>query len=484
MALAQTLFPTPPAAWIAATPVTGREIEVINPAHGYFLAAYPALSAGQIRQALDQAAQTAQALPPPAPERRAWLLEIARLLESASEDCARLITLENGKPLAEARAEVAYARGFFLHFARVLEHFPFERQVAAAPGPLSWNVHLRPAGVAALITPWNFPLAMLAKKLSAALAAGCVCVVKPSSRTPLSADALLRLARQAGVPPVRLHLLTGKAGEIGRHLAESPHVRVLSLTGSTEAGRTLVGQSTGFLKRLALELGGNAPFLVFEDADLDAAADALVANKLRACGQTCVCTNRVLVPPALAGSLAAKLRERCAPLKTGDGLVDGTDLGPLIGREALKKAWDLVEDALRQGAVRVFGEDPLIPHTRDWGCWMGPQILTGITPGMRIWREEIFGPVFALGTFATEDEAVALANGTPHGLAAYAFTRDPARQSRLAAALRFGHLGLNTGQGPSPEAPFGGMKESGFGREGGEEGLLEYLEPQTVASSR
>jgi succinate-semialdehyde dehydrogenase/glutarate-semialdehyde dehydrogenase len=333
--------------------------------------------------------------------------------------------------------------------------------------------------VAALITPWNFPFAMIAKKLAAAIAADCAVIVKPSGKTPLSMIALFELLREAGFPAGRANLVIGRSAPIGQVLCQHPGVRVLSFTGSTAVGRTLISATADQVKRLSLELGGNAPFLVFEDADPAYAAEQLVQNKLRASGQTCVCTNRVFVHRAVAEPFVRALVERVGPLRVGDGMEPGVDLGPLIDRAGYEKVRAHVEDALANGAVRVAGHD-FDPEGRDFGFFFPPTVLRGVTMGMACTREETFGPIFPIVEFETEAEALTWSNQTDYGLAAYVFTEDEARAERVVEQLRFGHVGLNTGTGPAPEAPFGGMKQSGFGREGGAEGLLEFVELQTV----
>jgi succinate-semialdehyde dehydrogenase/glutarate-semialdehyde dehydrogenase len=333
-----------------------------------------------------------------------------------------------------------------------------------------------------LITPWNFPLAMLAKKVSAALAAGCAFVARPSEVTPLSAIALCHLLTEAGVPAGRANLVLGRAEPLVEVFCAHPAVRLISFTGSTEVGRQLIAQSAPYVKRLALELGGNAPFIVFADADLDAAADALMANKFRASGQTCVCTNRVYVQAEVEGAFTDRVVARVEQLRCGDGLDPASDLGPLINRAAFDKVSAHVRDALDHGARRLAGFDPPRP-ANDWGAFYPPTVLVGVTNAMRVCAEETFGPVISLAAFATEADAVAAANATCHGLAAYVFSRDADRIARVVPRMRFGHVGVNTGTGPTPEAPFGGMKMSGFGREGGVEGLVEFCEVQSVAKA-
>ncbi|HVF09920.1 MAG TPA: NAD-dependent succinate-semialdehyde dehydrogenase, partial [Abditibacteriaceae bacterium] len=461
---------------------TGAVLPVRDPANGELLAEVPDMGAAETTEAVE-AAQAAldNGVPPDLATRSAWLATIADQLLANQDEFARIITLEQGKPLKEAAAEVAYAAGFFQFFSGQLKQLESD----ALPEPiknLRWAIHHRPAGVAALITPWNFPLAMLAKKLAPALAAGCTVVIKPAELTPLSAIALCHLAERAGVPPGRVNLVIGQPIPIGAVLCSHPAIRVLSFTGSTEVGKLLLRDTAPHIKRLALELGGNAPFTVFEDAHIEAAADALLLNKFRCAGQTCVCANRIYVQRKIADEFVTAVVARVSSLRVGHGLTEGTDIGPLINRDGFDKVASHVADALVQGAQRVCGEEPPRPQ-QEWGAFYPPAVLTGVGPQMLVTQEETFGPIVAVATFTTEDEAVAQANSTPSGLAAYCFTGDAARAECVAARLKFGHVGLNTGQGPTPEAPFGGMKQSGFGREGGIEGLWEYCETQTVVRS-
>jgi len=453
---------------------SGRTLPVHNPASGEHLADVPDMAGEETTAAIEAAARAVDQ-EVAAAERAGWLRGIHDLLLEHRQEMARIITLEQGKPLKESVVEVEYAAGFFRFYGEQLSALA----PRILPEPIrgaQWTIHHRPAGVVGLITPWNFPLAMLAKKLAPALGAGCGVVAKPAELTPLTAIALCHLAERAGVPAGRLNLVIGHAAPIGETLCAHPAVRLISFTGSTEVGRILMQNCAPGLKRLALELGGNAPFLVFADADLEAAADALMANKFRCAGQTCVCANRVLVQHEVADRFAEMMAERVGKLRVGNGLDPQTDIGPLINRAGVEKVSRHVQDALDRGARRIVGNEP----REGGGTFYPPTVLTGVTPEMLVSREETFGPVVAIGAFDSEDQAIALANGTPFGLAAYVFTRDAERAERLASRLVFGHVGLNTGSGPTPEAPFGGMKQSGFGREGGVEGLLEFCETQTL----
>ncbi len=455
----------------ATTPVHNR-------ATGEHLADVPVMGEAETLRAI-AAAVAAMENTPSVADRRVWLTRIAEQLLAHKQELGRIITLEHGKPWKEGMGEVEYAAGFYRYAAEHLDILEAHTLPETIRG-CRWTIHHRPAGVAGLITPWNFPLAMLAKKLSAALGAGCASVTKPATLTPLTAIAFWSLLDEIGLPPGMVNLVMGQSGPIGRTLCAHPAVRVISFTGSTEVGQKLMEQVAPYVKRLALELGGNAPFIVFADADLPAAADALIANKFRAGGQTCVCTNRVYVERPVLEQFVALTAARVRKLKVGNGLAPDTDIGPLINRAAFDKVAAHVRDALAQGATRVVGDDPSRP-ANDWGAFYPPTVLTGMTPAMLVCREETFGPVVAITSFVDETELARAANATASGLAAYVFARNEQRAARLITRLQFGHVGWNTGNGPTPAAPFGGMKFSGFGREGGTEGLLEFCETQTVA---
>ncbi len=454
-------------------------IPVTNPATGEVLAKVPDMGAAETSVAIDAAAAELEHERPPE-ERRRWLTNLYELMIAHQQELARIITLEQGKPLKESLVEVEYAARFFRFFSDQLAHLEIER----LPEPirnLRWSIHHRPAGVVGLITPWNFPLAMLTKKIAPALAAGCTIVAKPSELTPLSAVAIWKLAEQGGVPAGRMNLVIGRPEPIGDTLCAHPAVRLISFTGSTPIGKHLIAKTAPHVKRLALELGGNAPYILLSDANISAAADALMANKFRCAGQTCVCANRVLVQRRVVEPFLSAISDRVRRLRVGNGADEQTDIGPLINRAGFDKVDRHVKDALARGAQRIVGADRERP-TGDFGAFYDPTVLSNTSADMLLCREEIFGPVVAVGAFDSDAEAIGIANGTPHGLAAYIFTADPARAQQVANRLRFGHVGINTGMGPTPEAPFGGMKQSGFGREGGIEGLLEFCETQTVVS--
>jgi succinate-semialdehyde dehydrogenase/glutarate-semialdehyde dehydrogenase len=462
-----------------AQSASGESMPVIDRATGEHLADVPCMGEAEAQKAVE-AAVAALNVRASAQQRREWLLALHQVLLDNKEELARIITLEHGKPLKESRVEVEYAAGFQRFFADQLDRLEPE----TLPGAIrdcQWVVHRRPVGVAGLITPWNFPLAMLAKKIAPALAAGCSIVVKPASITPLITVALAELIDRLNLPAGKFNLVLGHPKPIAKVLCSHPAVRLISFTGSTEIGKQLIHDTSPYVKRLSLELGGNAPFIVFEDADIDDAATQLIANKFRAGGQTCVCANRVYVHRRIEQPFIEAVVERVRKLRVGNGLDPTTDIGPLINRAAFDKVAAHVADAISHGANRLAGDDPAPPR-QDWGAFYPPTVLTNIRPEMRICREETFGPVLPIATFDNEDTVVDEANGTPYGLAAYIFTRDAGRADRVVPQMRFGHVGLNTGSGPTPEAPFGGMKQSGFGREGGFEGLLEFCETQTVAA--
>ncbi len=456
----------------------GRRIAVRNPVNGEVLAEIPNMGSKETVRAIE-AARAALATPASLQQRADWLNAIATALLDNRREIGRILTLEHGKPWKEGQGEVEYAAGFFSYAGAHVEELA-PRELAEKARGCTWTVHYRPAGVVGLVTPWNFPAGMIAKKLSAAIAADCGSVIKPSSKTPLTMIALFSLLHDVvGMPPGRVNLVMGSAGPIGDALLQHPDVRVVSFTGSTEVGKELIRGAADQVKKLTLELGGNAPFIVFEDADLDAAADNLMANKFRGGGQTCVCANRILVHERVADAFADRLKERVDRLKVGDGMDADTDIGPLIDRNGFEKVRRHAQDALDKGAQLVTGRVPA-PLDSDWGAFFPPIVLKGATPDMACWNEETFGPLVPLVSFDSEPQAIELANETEFGLASYLFTADEERARRVIARLEFAHVGHNTGSGPTPEAPFGGMKQSGYGREGGLEGLFEFIEPQTV----
>ncbi|MGD8429893.1 MAG: NAD-dependent succinate-semialdehyde dehydrogenase [Ectothiorhodospiraceae bacterium] len=462
--------------WVGAD--SGATLAVTNPADGSHLADVPRMGRNETVRAVE-AATAAQERRSSLEQRKRWLLEIDRVLRANREEIGRILTMEHGKPWKEAQGEVDYAAGFFRYCGENIHHLE-PRTLEEQPKGCKWTVYHRPAGVVALITPWNFPIGMIAKKLSAALAADCASVIKPSSKTPLTMIALFTLLdRELDLPAGKVGLVTGPAGEITDTFFDQPSVRTVSFTGSTEVGRELIAKSSPGVKRLTLELGGNAPFIVFDDADLESAADNLIGNKFRGGGQTCVCANRIFVQKSVAEEFAEKVAERVNKLAVGNGLEEGTDIGPLIDENAVAKVQRHVDDALAKGA-RKMTERQL---SGLGGTYYPPTVLLDVPSEAVCNREETFGPLVPMVTFDTDDEVVQKANDTEFGLASYVFTADESRGLGVIERLQFAHAGLNTGTGPTPEAPFGGMKQSGYGREGGIEGLFEFTEAQTVPTA-
>jgi succinate-semialdehyde dehydrogenase/glutarate-semialdehyde dehydrogenase len=456
--------------WVA--PPGGPTIAVDDPASGEVIGAVPRLGRAETRRAIDAAAVAfLHWRRATAKERGTLVRRWAELVVANQEDLATLMTLEQGKPLAESRGEVVYGAAFLEWFAEegrrtygdtIPSHAQDKRIV----------VLKEPIGVVGCITPWNFPVAMITRKAGPALAAGCTVVIKPASQTPFCALALAALAERAGLPRGVVNVLTGPAADIGGELTSNPIVRKISFTGSTEVGRTLMAQCAPTIKRVSLELGGNAPFIVFDDADLDAAVDGAMASKYRNTGQTCVCANRLLVQSSVYDDFAARLGRAVDGLKVGPGLEAGVSQGPLIDDAAVSKVESHIRDAVSKGATIVKGGTR---HAAG-GRFFTPTVLTGVTPDMAIAREETFGPVAPLFRFETEADAIELANRTEFGLAAYFYGRDIGRIWRVAEALEYGIVGINTGLISTEVAPFGGMKQSGIGREGSKYGIEEYLE--------
>jgi succinate-semialdehyde dehydrogenase/glutarate-semialdehyde dehydrogenase len=417
----------------------------------------------------------------PAIERGRILRRAAHLLRERRTVLAALMTAEQGKPLAEAAGEVDYAAGFFDWFAGEAERI--YGQVVPSPRPDRRIVVLRqPVGVVAAITPWNFPAAMLARKLAPAMAAGCTSVVKPAEATPFTAIEICRAIEDAGAPHGVVNLVTSnRPADVARVLFDDPRLRKLSFTGSTEVGKALIRQSANQVKRLSLELGGHAPILIFDDADVDDAVTQTMVSKFRNAGQTCICVNRIYVQRALHARFVEALTARVARLSVGNGARPGVDIGPLIDRAALEKVERHVDDAVAHGARVTVGGARVDSGELARGAFFAPTVLDGVTSSMLLAREETFGPVAGVASFDTEREAIDLANNTPYGLAAYLQTRDYGRLFRVAEQLRFGVIGVNDGAPSLPSAPFGGVKESGFGREGGAFGIDEYLDVKYVS---
>jgi succinate-semialdehyde dehydrogenase/glutarate-semialdehyde dehydrogenase len=460
-------------AWIETSAEGARNlIEVDNPATGEIVGTVPRLGRAETRLAIDAAARAFPAWRRKTAKERAIVMRRwFDLMMANQEDLARLMTTEQGKPLVEARGEVAYAASFLEWFGEEAKRVYGDTIPAHQPDKRILVIK-EPIGVVACITPWNFPLAMITRKAGPAIAAGCTVVLKPASQTPLSALALAELAERAGVPPGVLNIITGAASEIGGELTSNPVVRKLSFTGSTETGKLLMGQCASTVKKLSLELGGNAPFIVFDDADVDAAVEGAITSKYRNTGQTCVCANRLLVQDTVYDRFAAKLADAVTKLKPAPGLEAGATQGPLIDDKAVEKVESHIADATSKGAKVLLGGKR---HALG-GRFFEPTILIDVTPAMAVAREETFGPVAPLFRFTTEADAIALANDTEFGLAAYFYGRDVGRIWRVAEALEYGIVGINTGLISTEVAPFGGVKESGLGREGSKYGLEEFLE--------
>ncbi|MEQ9519095.1 MAG: NAD-dependent succinate-semialdehyde dehydrogenase [Parvibaculum sp.] len=450
---------------------------VNNPATGQMLAEIPMLGAAEARTAIEAAEKSGKAwAAKPAKERSVILRRWYELMLENQDDLAQILTSEQGKPLAEAKGEIVYAASFLEFYAEEAKRI----HGAMVPAPTTDRkivVLKQPVGVVAAITPWNFPAAMITRKAGPALAAGCSFVAKPATQTPLSAFALAELAERAGIPAGVFSVLTGNAAAIGGEMTSSPIVRKLTFTGSTEVGRLLMEQGASTIKKMSMELGGNAPFIVFDDADIDAAVEGAIASKYRNTGQTCICTNRFLVQAKVYDAFVEKLTAAVAKLKVGNGLEDGMTQGPLIDMAAVEKVEEHISDAVSAGARLVAGgKRHALGRT-----FFEPTVLADVTPSMKVASEETFGPVAPVFRFETEEEAVAMANDTPFGLAAYFYARDIGRCWRVAEALEYGLVGVNAGIISTEVAPFGGWKESGIGREGGQWGIEEFLEIKYVA---
>ncbi len=461
--------------WLAAD--AGGRCEVANPATGAVLGSVPDMGQAETRRAIEAAHAAFPAWAGKTAAQRAQVLHrLHGLMLAHQDDLATLVTAEQGKPLAEARAEIAYSAGYVEWFAEEARRL-YGDTIPGHAADTRILVLRQPVGVVAAITPWNFPSAMLGRKLGPALAAGCTLVCKPALQTPYSALALAVLAERAGLPAGVLNIVTGRdAAAIGAEMTSHPKVRKLSFTGSTGVGKKLMAQCADGMKRISLELGGNAPFIVFEDADLDAAVEGALASTFRNTGQTCICANRIFVQVGVYDAFAEKLGAAVRTLRVGDGLAGVTDQGPLIDAKALAKVEEHIADASAKGARIALG------GTRHalGGTFFEPTVLLDVTPDMRIAREETFGPVAPLFRFEDEAQAIALANDTEAGLAGYFFTRDLTRAFRVAEALECGIVGVNTGRVSTEVAPFGGIKESGIGREGSKYGLNDYTEMKYV----
>jgi len=451
---------------------TGSTLDVTNPATGAVIAKVASCGTTETRRAIE-AAQAAQIewRQKTIKERAVILRKWFNLMMENQEDLAQILTAEQGKPLAEARGEIAYGASYIEWFAEegkrvygdVIPHSTNDKRLVCIK---------QPVGVVACITPWNFPNAMLTRKIAPALAAGCTVVCKPANATPLSAYAFAELAERAGVPAGVINLVTGRTSEIGKELTSNPIVRKLTFTGSTPVGKQLMAECAATVKRTSMELGGNAPFIVFNDADLDAALAGVMASKYRASGQTCVCANRILIQEGIYDIFAEKLADAVKGLKVGNGADEGVTIGPLINETAVNDVMDFVDDAVSKGARVIAGGR----RSELGNCFFEPTILTNVSDDMRVFREEIFGPIAPLFKFKTEQEAIAMANDTEFGLACYFYSRDIGRIWRVGEALDYGIVGINEGIISNEMAPFGGVKESGQGREGSKYGLDDYME--------
>jgi len=456
--------------WVQAD--SGATLDVDNPATGDIIGQVPNCNEQDTARAIAEAEKGFQLWRhKTANERNEILMRWYQLMLDHTDDLGALMTLEQGKPLAEAKGEVNYAASFIKWFAEEARRAYGETIPGAKPGQ-HIVVTRQPVGVTCCITPWNFPAAMITRKAGAALAAGCSMIVKPAEATPYTALALAQLAEEAGVPAGVLNVITGKPQPIGEALTRSPVVRKLSFTGSTRVGGILMSQCAEHIQKVSLELGGNAPFIVFDDADLDKAVEGAMASKFRNTGQTCVCANRFLVQRSVHDAFVEKLIEAMKKLKVGDGFEEGVNQSALINHAAVEKVQQHYQDAMSKGATRVFGPAP----EGNKGNYVEPLLLTDLKPEMQICHEETFGPLAAIMTFDSEDEAIRLANDTPYGLAAYFYSQNIHRVWRVADALESGIIGVNEGAVSNAAAPFGGMKASGLGREGSSHGMAEYEE--------
>lgn len=456
--------------WLDAA--SGKTLEVRNPATGEVIGTVPNISESETNQAIDAAHQAFPAWSQKTGKERAVILRRwYDLMIENQEELALIMTVEQGKPLVESRGEIAYAASFIEWFAEEAKR-SYGDVIPAVKANQQLITLRQPIGVAAAVTPWNFPAAMITRKVGPALAAGCTMIVKPSSYTPFSALALAALAEEAGVPAGVLNVVTGSASVIGKPLTTHPKIRKFSFTGSTETGKKLAADCAGTMKRVSMELGGNAPFIVFDDADAEQAVVGAMASKFRNSGQTCVCANRIFVQAGIYDTFVEKLLKAVQDLKIGNGLAPGIQQGPLINEDAVLKVEALLEDAVAKGARVLHGGKR---HSLG-GTFFEPTVITDITPDMLISQEEIFGPVAAIERFEFEDEVISRANATPYGLASYFYSRDIGRIWRVAQAIESGMIGINEGILSYEVAPFGGVKESGIGREGSYLGMEEYME--------
>ncbi|PFA63205.1 succinate-semialdehyde dehydrogenase (NADP(+)) [Bacillus sp. AFS015802] len=449
--------------------------EVTNPATSEVIATIPNGGKKEASKAVDAAYYAFKEWSQySAYERSELIRKWHGLIDENKEDLARTMTIEQGKPLKEALGEIQYANGFISWYAEEGKRV-YGEQIPATQRNKRLFVHKQPVGVVAVITPWNFPAAMITRKVAPALATGCTVVIKPANQTPLTAIKMAQLAEEAGIPRGVINVVTGDSKSIGEAWMEDTRVRKLTFTGSTEVGKVLMKGSADTVKKISLELGGHAPVIVMADSDLDKAVDGVIASKFRNAGQTCVCSNRVYVHESIVDSFTEKLVEKVKDLKVGNGLEDGVDIGPLIDESAIEKVRKHVEDAVNKGAQVAYGGNGIE------GLYFEPTVLTNVHDDMLCMKDETFGPVAPITTFKTEEEAIERANDSIYGLAAYVFTENITKGIRISEQLEYGIVGLNDGMPSTPQAPFGGFKQSGLGREGGHHGIEEYLEVKYIS---
>ncbi len=452
--------------------------EIINPATKEVVGAVPTGGAYEAKQAVDAAHKAFKLwAKKTADERYQLLMKWFYLIEKHKDEIARIMTIEQGKPLKEALGEVQYANGFISWYAEEGKRIYGETIPASHPNKRIL-VRKEPVGVVAAITPWNFPAAMITRKVGPALAAGCTVVVKPATQTPLTALKMAELAHEAGIPNGVINVITGRSSEIGDVWLKDPRVTKITFTGSTEVGKMLMRGAAENVKKVSLELGGNAPFIVMDDANLEKAAVGLVQSKFRNAGQTCICTNRVYVQEGVADKFIKLFQAELEKLKVGNGLEEGTDIGPLIDKAAYKKVESLVNDALKKGGKVIYSG---LKPAKDTGYFYAPTILTDINDEMECMKDEIFGPLAPISTFKTEEEVIERANNSCYGLAAYVYTENLSRSFRITEQLEYGIIGLNDALPSAVQVPFGGYKESGLGREGGHFGIEEFLEVKYIS---
>ncbi|MGY0694255.1 NAD-dependent succinate-semialdehyde dehydrogenase [Virgibacillus sp. FSP13] len=455
-----------------------EQIDVFNPATDDVIATIPKGGKAEAEQAVDAASAVfPEWSHKTADERSNLLAKWHQLIDEEKETIGKIMTLEQGKPLKEAIGEVNYANGFISWYAEEGKRV-YGETIPASQQNKRIFVHKQPVGVIAAITPWNFPAAMITRKVAPALAAGCTVVIKPATQTPLTAFKLVELAEKAGFPKGVINIITGSSSQIGKTWSDDSRVRKVTFTGSTEVGKLLMRDAADTVKKISLELGGHAPFIVMDDADLDKAVAGVIASKFRNAGQTCICTNRVYVHASIEQAFTEKLSQAVSELKVGDGLEEGTDIGPLIDKSALEKVAAHVRDAVEKGAQIKQGGNK---YDSKHGNYYQPTIVVNATDDMLCMNEETFGPLLPIAIFNNEQEAIQRANNTPFGLASYVFTENIGKAIRISEALEYGIIGLNDGGPSTPQAPFGGFKESGLGREGGHQGIEEFLETKYVS---